>query len=91
MKSRDFCYWLQGYFELESHDPSEGLTHEQVETVKAHLAMVFKHEIDPSHGTPEHQKELQELHDGLAKVEERVEEVANRPPPRDWRNTPLTC
>ena len=45
MQSRDFCYWLQGYIELA---PTGGLTAEQVECVKQHLAMVFVHEIDPS-------------------------------------------
>ncbi len=45
MTSRDFCYWLQGYFELQ---PGEGFTVAQSATIRRHLAMVFKHEIDPS-------------------------------------------
>lgn len=60
MKSRDFCYWLQGYFELAP--PSGGLTQEQADTVAKHLALVFKHEIDPSAGSAEHQTELNEIH-----------------------------
>jgi hypothetical protein len=66
--SRDFCYWLQGFFELAA--PTEaggrvslGLTDAQARAVRAHLAMVFKHEIDPSMGDEEHQKELDEIHD----------------------------
>jgi hypothetical protein len=59
--SRDFCYWLQGFFELADSDAA--LTDVQVRAIKAHLAMVFAHEIDPSQGTPEHRAELQELHD----------------------------
>lgn len=59
MKARDFAYWLQGYFEISN---STALTEGQVETVKNHLAMVFKHEIDPSNGTPEHNQELAKLH-----------------------------
>ncbi len=39
------------------------LSHRQVETIRHHLAMVFKHEIDPSMGSAEHQKELNDVHD----------------------------
>lgn len=46
MKSRDFCYWLQGFFELRAKD--EPMTAEQIACVERHLAMVFVHEIDPS-------------------------------------------
>src|SRR5690349_12439712 len=45
MTSRDFCYWLQGYFEVAK--PNEISGH-QLEAIKAHLNMVFIHEIDPS-------------------------------------------
>lgn len=49
MTSRDFCYWLQGYFEIaEKNPPPVGLCPAQAECIKAHLAMVFVHEIDPS-------------------------------------------
>lgn len=34
----------------------------QTELVKRHLALVFKHEIDPSAGPPEHQAELDAIH-----------------------------
>jgi hypothetical protein len=62
MKSRDFVYWLQGYAELtENASPPSA---EQWQKIKNHLNMVFKHEIDPSNGTPEHNKELSELHRG---------------------------
>lgn len=46
MQSRDFCYWLQGFFEL-----TEGqieATEEQTQKIKNHLNMVFVHEITPS-------------------------------------------
>lgn len=60
MKSRDFCYWLQGYMELTpSHS---GLTAAQLDTVRQHLAMVFKHEIDPAMGYARHQTELNQIH-----------------------------
>lgn len=70
MTSRDFAYWLQGLFELSD---TKQLDERQTELVKRHLAMVFKHEIDPSVGSPEHQSELQELHDGLKTLDESFE------------------
>jgi hypothetical protein len=60
MKSRDFCYWLQGFFELTK---DVQLDAEQNTKIRNHLAMVFKHEIDPSNGTPEHNRELSALHE----------------------------
>lgn len=77
MTSRDFCYWLQGFFEIQGANtpPLEGgmgLTGPQVAMIKAHLHMVFKHEIDPSMGSPEHQEELKKLHEKVEKRETRV-------------------
>lgn len=68
MTSRDFCYWLQGFFEVDQAGQLEGnqiLTEPQVEVIKKHLNMVFYHEIDPSMGDKEHQGKLQALHQGL--------------------------
>lgn len=62
MTSRDFCYWLQGYFEVA--DPNE-ITVDKMNIIKKHLAMVFKHEIDPSHGDAKHQEELSKIHQGI--------------------------
>lgn len=61
MQSRDFVYWLQGYFEISNNNV---LLEDQVKVIKNHLAMVFKHEIDPSFGGPEVQKELNKIHEG---------------------------
>lgn len=47
MKSVEFCYWLQGFFEISNL--SGPMTPEQVDIVKKHLNMVFIHEIDPSY------------------------------------------
>lgn len=67
MTSRDFCYWLQGYFELnEELQDGRGMGAAQTETVKQHLALVFKHEIDPS--MPDPTGELQAIHDGKSKI-----------------------
>lgn len=59
MTSRDFVYWLQGYFEISGHT---NLDNEKVEVIRKHLDLVFKHEIDPSMGNKEHQKELNKIH-----------------------------
>jgi len=59
MTSRDFCYWLQGYFEIS--EPKE-INKEQTEMIKKHLALVFKHEIDPSMGDEKHQISLNDIH-----------------------------
>jgi hypothetical protein len=61
MKSVEFCYWLQGVFEIA--DP-KALDEKQTEVIKQHLAMVFVHEIDPSYPA-NHQKELNDLHNGV--------------------------
>lgn len=49
MTSRDFCFWLQGFFELSNE---KYLSEAQTNTIKKHLAMVFIHEIDPSMPNP---------------------------------------
>lgn len=41
----NFCYWLQGYFEIAQHQgPAGELTKEAVQEIKNHLALVFKKE-----------------------------------------------
>lgn len=56
MKSVEFCYWLQGLFELQ--DP-KNLDEKQVDLIKRHLNMVFFHEIDPSYSNG---SKLSEIH-----------------------------
>ena len=47
MKSRDFVFWLQGFFELnEPESDPKGLTPYQVKMIKAHLSLVFQHDAD---------------------------------------------
>lgn len=58
MTSRDFCFWLQGHFEISK---TKSLGEGETEMVKRHLALVFKHEIDPSIGGDA--EELQGIHD----------------------------
>lgn len=59
MTSRDFCFWLQGFFEITGADKIEA---PQAKSIKKHLALVFKHEIDPSMGDEEHQTALNDIH-----------------------------
>ena len=61
MTSRDFCFWLQGFFELA--DPRD-LTAQDIDAIKRHLNLVFKHEIDPSMGPKPHQDALNGIHTG---------------------------
>lgn len=65
MTSRDFAYWLQGLFELEN---PKTLNANQTALIKKHLAMVFKHEIDPSMGEEQHQNELNAIHNSLGQT-----------------------
>jgi hypothetical protein len=67
MRSRDFAYWLQGFFEIDG-DENRPLTAEQVRKIRNHLAMVFKHEIDPSFGDKKVQEELHKVHTGIQGV-----------------------
>lgn len=59
MKSVEFCYWLQGLFELGNPTSLDAV---QTDLVKRHLAMVFKHEIDPSYGKADAQTALSAIH-----------------------------
>lgn len=59
MTSRDFCYWLQGYFEIAK--PTE-VKDEELKEIKKHLELVFAHEIDPSMGDDKHQEKLNNIH-----------------------------
>ena len=63
MTSKDFAYWLQGFFELSNANTP--LTEKQVQTIKNHLKLVFLHEIDPSYSDDlTVQKIFQNIHDG---------------------------
>lgn len=73
MTSREFCYWLRGYFELESkvsnHPEKPVITQEQAVVIKNHLDMVFLHEIDPSYGDKTKQDALNAIHNQPPKSE----------------------
>jgi len=63
MTSRDFCYFLQGFFELQG--TNQALTPEQVQIIRNHLKLVFLHEIDPSYSDNKIVQQIfQNIHDG---------------------------
>lgn len=51
MTPENFCYWLQGLFELEDVESPYGLSKQQTEKIKHHLQLVFRKE------TPIHKDE----------------------------------
>lgn len=55
MTPRDFLYWLQGFLEIDGADDQkrEGMTKEQVEVIKKHIALVLQNvtATQPATGT----------------------------------------
>jgi hypothetical protein len=41
MKSLDFCYWLQGFFEISKDSELKNIDENQVKTIQKHLCLVF--------------------------------------------------
>jgi hypothetical protein len=95
MTSRDFCYWLQGFFEIQAAGlPSQrdaGLEADQVKMIKAHLDMVFAHEIDPSMGSKEHQDLLTRIHETAKSAEKKAAQALSAAQHANDRNRPITC
>jgi hypothetical protein len=50
MKAVEFCYWLQGYFEISGAHNSSAfqMDERQVDCVRRHLGLVKK--VEPNHG-----------------------------------------
>lgn len=68
MKSTEFCYWLQGLFELGD---TKTLNEKQTQMIKNHLKLVFLYDIDPFYSKdPIVQKIFQNIHDGKNPLEE---------------------
>ncbi len=72
MKSVEFCYWLQGLFEVG--EPTT-LNEKQTDLIKRHLNMVFIHEIDATYPADQ-QDGLNKAHSGA----DVISELKNRPP-----------
>lgn len=53
MTSRDFAYWLQGFYEISN---PEIINKEQTQMIKKHLSLVLMQEIIPSTSNKEHQE-----------------------------------
>jgi hypothetical protein len=68
--ARDFCFWLQGFYELGK---PIALNQEQTEMVKRHLDLVFKHEIAPASNSAEITKARQ-----FAALEQATAQVAQQ-------------
>jgi hypothetical protein len=52
MTQRDFCYWLQGYFELLGAPSGVGLTPSQTQCIREHLALTFKQVVEAPQPPP---------------------------------------
>ena len=62
MTSKDFAYWLQGFFEIAEETE---ITPRQVEIIKNHLKLVFYYDIDKSYKVDQKTSEtMQAIHDG---------------------------
>lgn len=94
MTSRDFCFWLQGYFEIHGNRPVQepdqtyNLNESQIEMIKKHLSLVFKHEIDPSMGDKTVQDALNSLH-GYSKPEKEDIRPSHSSPYHPYDANPL--
>lgn len=62
---------------------------DQTQQVMNHLALVFKHEIDPSFGGPEKQKILNEIHDTKAPYPASVGMTCGLPTPGPGTEQPV--
>lgn len=75
MTARDFCFWLQGCFEVNK---PETLGECETKMIKDRLSLVFVHEIDPSMGNKSHQKELDEAHSGQTYMNKPLKNIKPR-------------
>ncbi len=70
MTSREFAYWLQGFFEITD---TNVVTEKQVELIKKHLNLVFFHEIDPSYTSDKtKQEEMNNIHNSGFKPNSQI-------------------
>lgn len=79
MKPENFCYWLQGFFEINENSDSKEikLTKKQIDVIRAHLNLVFFHSIDPDNTKDMSDldvKKYQAIHGG-AKSGDRLDDI----------------
>jgi hypothetical protein len=85
MRSVDFVYWLQGFFELSESD--KALSPEQIQIIRNHLKLVFLYEIDPSYSDNKVVQQIfQNLHDGKDPLKGIAAEIETSRPPRPSDN-----
>ena len=86
MNSRDFCFWLQGYFELVETNNSK-LTKSQIQVIQDHLKLVFKKETPDRSiaGKPSvKEKEKDNLDKSLKDLLDEYEKDRKNKPPFKW-------
>ena len=76
MKARDFAFWLQGFFEVANPNT---IGSKETEMIKKHLALVFKHEIDPEMGDEQHQAELNAIHNSITLTPTKLNPLHGQP------------
>lgn len=66
MDAASFCYWLQGYLELQPNKKPKPMTEKQLRIVQNHLNLVFLHDLDPKANaeSPIEPGFAQQVHDG---------------------------
>jgi hypothetical protein len=79
----NFCYWLQGFFEIKDaggETTTAGLSGTQTKCIRQHLNLVFKHAIDPSLGSEEHVAELRKIHTERVNPDAEIGDYPEPPP-----------
>lgn len=81
MTPANFCYWLQGFFEVTENSDSKEikLTEKQINVIRAHLNLVFFHSIDPENFKDMSEldvKKYSKIHDG-AKSGDKIEDTSD--------------
>jgi len=61
MTPENFCYWLQGYFEINAAYLAQGLDAAQTEMIREHLQLVFDKQTTPLKIDIDGRKVLQDL------------------------------
>lgn len=64
MTTRDFMYWLQGYFDGLLTCGRDGVGEEATAEIRSIVASHFQHVIDPQDGDSAKQDALNKIHSG---------------------------
>ena len=82
MTSRDFAYWLQGFFEINGKGikGTLELNPDQVQIIRNHLNLVFHHEIDKQYKEGDGSVEV---HNGSEFKDDPIPDFKYTPKPPD--------